>query len=419
MFCIAIVSTIILFLVEHRIHLKVKKLSKSAISRIKSSHLFRCLIPLLPRSLHHTIYPTELRRGSDDLETYEDEDVYLERKRIDQLVLSKTNSVEAFLVHDLVKKFNSKSKPVKQLSMAVHHGEVFGLLGVNGAGKTTTFRMLTGDLEPSSGEAYVHDTTLSGNLGEYQKNIGYCPQFDAHVAKLTGEEMIILFGRLRGVHESRLVAETEAIVEMVDLRKHYKRLAENYSGGNRRKLSLAIALIGGPPLLLLDEPTCGVDPGARRKIWNALTSVRKRFGSSMILTSHSMEECECLCSRVGILVAGRLRCLGSIQHLRAKYGQGYTIAIKFNRNRVGNKHYLAAVRSFVEQRITSLTIADVHDTLLTYHVTDPSTTWSHMFNTLEKCQRKFGLEDYAVGDTTLEQIFVSFARECAVLTTRV
>ncbi|CAG2180474.1 unnamed protein product, partial [Oppiella nova] len=189
-------------------------------------------------------------------------------------------------------------------------------LGVNGAGKTTTFRMPTGDETVSDGNAWIDSLALRQHLQAFQKRVGYCPQFDALLNKMTGRETLFFFYRLRGMCEDMIDTYVKELTAMVDLIPHVDKCTETYSGGNRRKLSLAIALCAAPPVIFLDEPTSGVDPSARRKIWSTLTSLQKTYGSAFILTSHSMEECEALCARVAIMVNGRFQCLGSVQHLR-------------------------------------------------------------------------------------------------------
>src|SRR5690606_33135914 len=153
--------------------------------------------------------------------------------------------------------------------------ECFGLLGVNGAGKTTTFSMLTGDLTPSDGNAFINDGqySLLGNLRQFRRSIGYCPQFDALLDKLTGEETLRIYGLLRGIPWRHLSRDIRQLIQTVGLEAPASKATETYSGGNRRKLSLAVAMIGNPDLLFLDEPTTGVDPSARRKIWGTLGEV--------------------------------------------------------------------------------------------------------------------------------------------------
>lgn len=159
------------------------------------------------------------------------------------------------------------------------------------------------------------------------QNIGYCPQFDAIMGELTGKEMLWLLGRLRGVNDVVLRREVEGLVTLVDLTECASRPSSTYSGGNRRKLSTAMALVGAPSLVFLDEPTSGVDPASRRRVWAAVSRAVNN-GQSVILTSHSMEECEALCSRIIVMSKGALRCVGTTGHLKAKFGQGYSLQVK-------------------------------------------------------------------------------------------
>lgn len=198
---------------------------------------------------------------------------------------------------------------------------------------------------------------------------------------------------------------------MSDLTKHAKKRTETYSGGNKRKLSLSIALIASPKIILLDEPTAGVDPAARRKIWTTLSHVRNTRGCSIILTSHSMQECENLCSRISVMVSGKLRCLGSTQHLRARFGQGYTIMIKLKRELLAaDPTYIQSVGLRMQSSFPSAILTDQHEVMWTYRIPDPNVLWSSLFDVMEEATKKLDFEDYTISDTTLEQIFISFAR---------
>ena len=167
----------------------------------------------------------------------------------------------------------------------MHHGECFGLLGVNGAGKTTTFRMLTGDEIRSSGNAFTSFCNLESSRKQFLSNIGYCPQFDGIVGVLTGKEMLELFCRLRGVDSANIHSVAMSWLGKLGLTASADVQCRKYSGGMKRRLSTAMALIGEPPIVLLDEPTSGVDPMARRQFWKVITSVRDS-GQAVILTSH-------------------------------------------------------------------------------------------------------------------------------------
>lgn len=245
---------------------------------------------------------------------------------------------------------------------------------------------------------------------DYQQQLGYCPQFDPLLDRLSGRETLELFARLRGLKEESIPVLVNQLIALTDLKNHASKKTESYSGGNKRKLSLAIALMANPKILLLDEPTSGVDPGARRKIWATLTHVSEAFGCSIILTSHSMQECEALCQRIAIMVSGQLRCLGSAQHLRAKYGLGYTIVIKFKRVYLTDAALMESLKTHLKAAIPGLVFTDQHETLWTLRVPDPTVKWSTLFEIMQNLKNQFDLEDYNVSDTTLEQIFVGFAR---------
>jgi ATP-binding cassette subfamily A (ABC1) protein 3 len=163
-------------------------------------------------------------------------------------------------------------------------------------------------------------------VSEARKNIGFCPQVDPLLELMTSRETLKLFARLRGIPSDRLDLEINALLDRLTLTSHADKTSEKLSGGNKRKLSLGIALIGNPKVLLIDEPSSGLDPVAKRKgMWKLITEVSR--DRSVILTTHSMQEAEALCTRAGIMVDGRLVCIGSVQHLKSKYLDGYTIDI--------------------------------------------------------------------------------------------
>jgi ATP-binding cassette subfamily A (ABC1) protein 3 len=299
---------------------------------------------------------------------------------------------------------------VNHLTFGVHKEECFGLLGVNGSGKTTTFQMLTGDLMVDNGNAYINSYELRKDLFSYQKQIGYCPQFDALLDKLTGEELLYLFARLRGLPSSVIPLKVKSLIQMTDLQNDAKKCTETYSGGNRRKLSLALAIIGNPSIIFLDEPTSGVDPSARRKIWSTLDYIKKTYRSAIILTSHSMEESEALCGRIAIMVGGQFRCLGPTQHLRSKFCQGFTVIVKLRRELNDDSGYVSRVQQYMNKEFPSAVLRDSHQCLFHYHITDPSVKWSHIFRVMESAKKEYNFEDYSVSDTSLEQIFITFAR---------
>ena len=181
----------------------------------------------------------------------------------EQLDLTQQRS-DVLLVLDLFKQFGIKQKftAVNDLSFGVKNGECFGLLGVNGAGKTTSFRMLTGDEYMSSGTAMLNGITLNKDKRNFLTQIGYCPQFDSIIGEMTGREMLTLFARLRGMHPNEIDDEVKHWISEVGIEIYADRKCGTYSGGNKRKLNVAQALVADPPIIFLDEPSSGVDPAS-------------------------------------------------------------------------------------------------------------------------------------------------------------
>uniref|UniRef100_A0A7N8WK55 ATP-binding cassette, sub-family A (ABC1), member 4b n=1 Tax=Mastacembelus armatus TaxID=205130 RepID=A0A7N8WK55_9TELE len=314
----------------------------------------------------------------------EDDDVAAERQRI----YDGGSKTEILHIRDLTK--------------------CFGLLGVNGAGKTTTFKMLTGDTDVSSGEATVAGYSILTEILDVHQNMGYCPQFDAIDELLTGREHLYLYARLRGVPESEIPRVAEWGIQKLGLTEYASRCAGTYSGGNKRKLSTAIAMIGCPALVLLDEPTTGMDPHSRRFLWNAIMSVIQD-GRAVVLTSHSMEECEALCTRLAIMVNGTFKCLGTIQHLKYKFGDGYVVTMKIKAPKVGLSPELEPVESFMESCFPSCVQREKHYNTLQYEIA--SSSLARIFQLVVSNKEKLCIEDYSVSQTTLDQVFVNFAKQ--------
>lgn len=191
--------------------------------------------------------------------------------------------------------------------------------------------MLAGDLRISSGDVWIRGYNLITNTPAAYRNIGYCPQFDALFDELTGSETLKLFLMMCGTSLAKIDDIIKNVANELNFAKHLHKQVHQYSGGNKRKLSTALALLGSPGVIYLDEPTTGMDPGAKRHLWGVVSKY-EAAGKSIILTSHSMEECEALCSRLAIMVDGEFKCLGSPQHLKTKFSKGYTINVLLMKN---------------------------------------------------------------------------------------
>uniref|UniRef100_A0A3P9DE91 P-type phospholipid transporter n=1 Tax=Maylandia zebra TaxID=106582 RepID=A0A3P9DE91_9CICH len=327
----------------------------------------------------------------------EDDDVAAERQRI----YDGGNKADILQIRDLSKTYvGRKRAAVDRICVGVPAGECFGLLGVNGAGKTTTFKMLTGDTDVTSGEASVAGYSILTEILDVHQNMGYCPQFDAIDELLTGREHLYLYARLRGVPESEIPRVAEWGIQKLGLSEYAGRCAGTYSGGNKRKLSTAIAMIGCPALVLLDEPTTGMDPHSRRFLWNAIMSVI-RDGRAVVLTSHSMEECEALCTRLAIMVNGTFKCLGTIQHLKYKFGDGYVVTMKIKAAKAGLSPELEPVESFMETSFPGCVQREKHYNTLQYEIA--SSSLARIFQLVVANKDRLSIEDYSVSQTTLDQ----------------
>uniref|UniRef100_A0A669EAL6 P-type phospholipid transporter n=1 Tax=Oreochromis niloticus TaxID=8128 RepID=A0A669EAL6_ORENI len=343
----------------------------------------------------------------------EDDDVAAERQRI----YDGGSKADILQIRDLSKVYILIKRLISYLLAAVDRicvgvpaGECFGLLGVNGAGKTTTFKMLTGDTDVTSGEASVAGYSILTEILDVHQNMGYCPQFDAIDELLTGREHLYLYARLRGVPESEIPRVAEWGIQKLGLSEYAGRCAGTYSGGNKRKLSTAIAMIGCPALVLLDEPTTGMDPHSRRFLWNAIMSVIQD-GRAVVLTSHSMEECEALCTRLAIMVNGTFKCLGTIQHLKYKFGDGYVVTMKIKPAKAGLSPELEPVESFMETSFPGCVQREKHYNTLQYEIA--SSSLARIFQLVVANKDRLSIEDYSVSQTTLDQVFVNFAKQQA------
>eukprot|EP00043_Microstomoeca_roanoka_P013498 m.132210 g.132210 ORF g.132210 m.132210 type:complete len:1829 (+) comp15771_c0_seq2:231-5717(+) len=341
----------------------------------------------------------------------EDTDVAAERARVEGAASTDGSHV---VVKSLTKTFVKKDKrlftAVDNLSFGIPEGECFGLLGVNGAGKTTTFRMLTGEIRPSKGTIQIAGHDLETEMNAARQQLGYCPQFDALIGLLTGREHLRMYARLRGVPEHQIDAVVADLIRRLGLTEHADKPSYTYSGGNKRKLSTAIALVGNPSIVLLDEPTTGMDPQARRFLWSVLARVTARR-QSIILTSHSMEECEALCQRLAIMVNGRFKCIGSVGHLKHRFGRGYSLQARVKLDANNMAPDTTALKAFIEESFRGAILKEEHNGAVTYRIEAETRSWSYMFSKLEEAKTRFNLDDYGLSQVSLEQVFLRFAAE--------
>jgi len=228
-------------------------------------------------------------------------------------------SAPAVLVDDLVVRFGDLTA-VGGVSFAVAPGEVFGLLGPNGAGKTTTIRVLTTLLAPTEGRALVAGYDVRSDSLAVRASIGYIPQAISVDGALTAYENLDFYGRVTGVPRSERRERIEQAIETMELQPMLDRLARTLSGGMLRRLEIATALLNRPAVLFLDEPTVGLDPTARRMVWERLGALVEQSGTTILVTTHMMEEAERHCDRLGVIDHGRLVEQGEPSELLERHG---------------------------------------------------------------------------------------------------
>ena len=227
---------------------------------------------------------------------------------------------QAILTRELSKKYDSDVLAVDNIELAVQQNSIYALLGPNGAGKTTTISILTTLVEPTSGSAQIMGLDVVQNANQVRKQIGVTFQEIVLDPDLTGRESLDFHARLYGIEKSERLARTEELLELVELNEAADRRTKTYSGGMKRRLELARGLITRPRVLFLDEPTQGLDPQNRQSIWDYIRKLIANSDTTLLLTTHYMDEAEALADRVGIMDHGKIIIEGSPRELIAQMG---------------------------------------------------------------------------------------------------
>ncbi|MBD2108775.1 ATP-binding cassette domain-containing protein [Nodosilinea sp. FACHB-13] len=223
-------------------------------------------------------------------------------------------------IQELTKRFGPKTAPktaVDGFSLTVEPGEIFGLLGPNGAGKSTLIKMLTTLLPASSGRAAIAGFDIGRQAAGVQRRIGYVPQALSVDSTLTGYENLLILAKLYGVPRRQRLDRIHAALNYVGLDTVANRLVNTYSGGMIRRLEMAQATLHRPPVLFLDEPTVGLDPVARKTMWDLILQLRRDYQTTVFLTTHFMEEADVLCDRIAMLYNGQQVAMGTPAALKA------------------------------------------------------------------------------------------------------
>ncbi|KAK7931416.1 ABC transporter A family member 3 [Apiospora marii] len=348
-------------------------------------------------------------------ETHSDEEVAYELTR----VTTSSRESDGLQVVHLTKTFK-KNTAVDNVTFGVQHSEVFALLGPNGAGKSTTISLIRGDIQPSrnGGDIFVENVSVGKKRAAARANLGVCPQFDA-IDSMTVLEHLRFYANIRGIPD--VDHNVRNVIRAVGLEAFSTRQAHALSGGNKRKLSLGIALMGNPSVVLLDEPSSGLDAAAKRIMWKTLASIVP--GRSILLTTHSMEEADALANRAGIL-AKRMLAMGPVENLRQRFGDALYVHLVSRTAPHSTPEEMERVKDWVKRTYPG---ADVEEK--TYHgqlrfsvpasavladgrggdtsQVDQRSAVGHLIVQLEEQKESLGIEHYSVSPTTLDQVFLT------------
>ncbi|KYQ89172.1 ABC transporter A family protein [Tieghemostelium lacteum] len=351
--------------------------------------------------------------GKDEIEMeggeMEDEEVVNERNNIINNTVSEDTAVK---IVNLRKVYTTKScckvksayAAVKGTYLTIGNGQLFVLLGHNGSGKSTTFGMCTGLFSPTSGDAFIFGNSILTQMTDIRQSLGICPQHDILFDELTGREHLEIYAAFKGIPEDEIEQEVITRLKEVDLLHVQNLVSSKYSGGMRRRLSTAIAFIADPKIVFLDEPTTGMDSIAKRAIWGLIE--RAKRGRVIILTTHSMEEADCLGDRIGIMKKGRLITLGTSLRLKNKFGTGYKIVALVDEK---NQSASAEVQQFFQQELqvqpSSMAVG-----VLEFNIPrEKLPVLKDFFRKVEDQRSHLPIKDIQISLSTLEEVFMTIS----------
>lgn len=337
-----------------------------------------------------------------------------EPESVDDIIVERTERGDAVAINDLVKVYQRPGLPAitatNDIGFGVRQGEIFSLLGPNGAGKSTVLNMMTGSVAPTSGEIYVLDKNISTQFDQIKSRIGFCPQFDALVELMDSYETLTMFARIKGIPEPDIEPLVNSMVNCIGLSRHAHKMSFQYSGGNKRKLSVAIALLGNPDLVFLDEPSTGMDPASLTDVYSCVWMwTRSGKNRSIILTTHSMEEADSLSNRIGILVNGKLAVLGTSQELKSSFGRNYTFEGLLSAGPTLSER-VQELKDILVKNIPGSTDDGSFEGRVRYELPQDVLKLHAVFRLLESVRDRLQIKDYTISQTTLEQVFIHFAQ---------
>jgi len=294
----------------------------------------------------------------------------------------------------------------ENVTLGIDKRECFGILGPNGSGKTSLLNTTSFTFPQTLGNIYYDGKDTLERKGN-EINLGYCPQEDTLWDEFTLFEHIEMFLYLRGYSMREAKRITNQFVSYCRLTEHKNKMPYELSGGTRRKLNILIALCCSSSKIIMDEPTAGMDPSTRRYFWDIIKAALQNAQSSTIMSTHSMEEAELLCNRIAIMIKGKIRCIGTPEHLKMKYGNSYILDVHSNNVEKFHNEVVIGRDLFLG---SSFEREDKSSHRVKYEVRSTSNI-SHVFDVMESCRREGLITDYSYSQTSLEQVFLNFAME--------
>lgn len=308
---------------------------------------------------------------------------------------------------NLKKMYSSTKCAVNGLTMNIFDDQITILLGKNGAGKSTTISMLTGMIRPSSGTAYINDYDIQTNIQRARDSIGFCPQHNILFDELTVEEHIKFYSRLKGLSSIAVEFEVNKYIRLLELDSNLKTLASNLSGGMKRMLSVTLSLCGESKVVFCDEPTSGMDPAARRSLWDLL--IKEKRGRSIILTTHFMDEADILGDRIAIMADGELKCCGSPLFLKNRFGTHYRLTCAQEEG--GNPEQ---VTSILKKYIPDIQTHEEIGKRLSFDLPiGKSSTFEAILNELDTKRVLLRINDFNVSTASLNDVFLRVCNNSA------
>ncbi|XP_063655315.1 ATP-binding cassette sub-family A member 9 isoform X5 [Pan troglodytes] len=344
----------------------------------------------------------------------EEEDIQMERMRtVNAMAVRDFDETPVIIASCLRKEYAGKKKncfskrkkkiATRNVSFCVKKGEVIGLLGHNGAGKSTTIKMITGDTKPTAGQVILKGSGGGEPLGF----LGYCPQENALWPNLTVRQHLEVYAAVKGLRKGDAMIAITRLVDALKLQDQLKAPVKTLSEGIKRKLCFVLSILGNPSVVLLDEPSTGMDPEGQQQMWQVIRATFRNTERGALLTTHYMAEAEAVCDRVAIMVSGRLRCIGSIQHLKSKFGKDYLLEMK-----VKNLAQMEPLHAEILRLFPQAARQERFSSLMVYKLpVEDVRPLSQAFFKLEIVKQSFDLEEYSLSQSTLEQVFLELSKE--------